>query len=83
MAFFRTVAIGIAVLSRLITRIVLAVVLALVWGAISRKRTTAQAEESRQAAERILEDARRLLRVSRSEARAIEKEVSAEPVATA
>ena len=32
---------------------------------------------------RILEDARRLLRVSRSEARAIEKEVSAEPVATA
>jgi ribonuclease Y len=41
------------------TGIVLAVVLALIWGAISRKRTIAQAEESRQAAERILEDARK------------------------
>jgi ribonuclease Y len=39
--------------------IVLAVILALVWAAISRKRTTAQAEESRLAAERILEDARK------------------------
>lgn len=39
--------------------IVLAVVLALVWAAISRKRTAAQAEESRQTAERILEDARK------------------------
>jgi ribonuclease Y len=37
--------------------IVLAVVLALVWAAISRKRTTAQVEETRHAAERILEDA--------------------------
>jgi ribonucrease Y len=39
--------------------IVLAVVLALVWAAISRKRTAAQAEESRLSAERILEDARK------------------------
>jgi len=37
--------------------IVLAVVLALIWAAISRKRTTAQVEETRHAAERILEDA--------------------------
>jgi len=37
--------------------IVLAVVLALVWAAISRKRTTAQVEETRHAAGRILEDA--------------------------
>jgi ribonuclease Y len=37
--------------------IVLAVILALVWAAISRKRTTAQVEETRHAAERILEDA--------------------------
>ncbi|MFL6247210.1 MAG: ribonuclease Y [Thermoanaerobaculia bacterium] len=39
--------------------IVLAVVLALIWAAIARKRTAAQAEESRQNAERILEDARK------------------------
>jgi ribonuclease Y len=39
--------------------IVLAVVLALIWAAISRKRTVAQAEESRLSAERILEDARK------------------------
>ncbi|HEU4887966.1 MAG TPA: hypothetical protein VFV49_08780, partial [Thermoanaerobaculia bacterium] len=39
--------------------IVLAVVLALIWAAISRKRTAAQAEESRLSAERILEDARK------------------------
>jgi ribonucrease Y len=39
--------------------IVLAVVLALIWGAISRKRTAAQAEESRLAADRIIEDARK------------------------
>jgi ribonuclease Y len=39
--------------------IVLAVILALVWAAISRKRTAAQAEESRHTAERILEDAKK------------------------
>jgi len=39
--------------------IVLAVVLALVWGAISRKRAEAQVAETRQAAERILDDARK------------------------
>ena len=39
--------------------IVLAVVLALIWGAISKKRTEAQVAETRQAAERILDDARK------------------------
>ncbi|MDP9194566.1 MAG: ribonuclease Y [Acidobacteriota bacterium] len=55
--------------------IVLAVVLALVWAAISRKRTTAQAEESRLAAERILEDARKqaAARVKEAELEAKEK----------